>query len=192
MQGTRAQTIHRIKQLPDSLGDIIWSFYYQGKEENRIQSTQKDCIKELKEIQESVKSNIKFKSITRNKALVIDSINKKKNHNDSGITSIYHKNYKIYFKNPGEIQYRMPLDTFIDDLLNKKIIFITDYLYRIQFSPVHLYYWKRNIKRIFITKLMFYTYIHIFWNDTYIDHYYTKNGKTNLVYMNKNYITQYK
>jgi len=192
MQGTRAQTIHRIKQLPDSLGDIIWSFYYQGKEENRIQSTQKDCIKELKEIQESVKSNIKFKSITRNKALVIDSINKKKNHNDSGITSIYHKNYKIYFKNPGEIQYRMSLDTFIDDLLNKKIIFITDYLYRIQFSPVHLYYWKRNIKRIFITKLMFYTYIHIFWNDTYIDHYYTKNGKTNLVYMNKNYITQYK
>ena len=192
MQGTRAQTIHRIKQLPDSLGDIIWSFYYQGKEENRIQSTQKDCIKELKEIQESVKSNIKFKSITRNKALVIDSINKKKNHNDSGITSIYHKNYKIYFKNPGEIQYRMPLDTFIDDLLNKKIIFITDYLYRIQFSPVHLYYWKRNIKRIFITKLMFYTYIHIFWNDTYIDHYYTKNGKTHLVYMNKNYITQYK
>ena len=192
MQGTHAQTIHRIKQLPDSLGDIIWSFYYQGKEENRIQSTQKDCIKELKEIQESVKSNIKFKSITRNKALVIDSINKKKNHNDSGITSIYHKNYKIYFKNPGEIQYRMPLDTFIDDLLNKKIIFITDYLYRIQFSPVHLYYWKRNIKRIFITKLMFYTYIHIFWNDTYIDHYYTKNGKTHLVYMNKNYITQYK
>ena len=181
-----------IDTLHKHIGDIIWEYYYQGEEENRIQSTQKDCIKELKEIQESVKSNIKFNRITRNKALVIDSINKKKNHNDSGITSIYHKNYKIYFKNPAEIQYRMPLDTFIDDLLDKKIICIFDYLYRMQFIPVQLNYWEKNIKRIFITKLMFYTYIHIFWNDTYIDHYYTKNGKTNLVYMNKNYITQYK
>ena len=193
MQGTLSQTIHTINQLEESaIGDLIWNFYYQGEEQNRIQSTQKDCIEELKNIQESVKANIKFKYITRNKALVIDCINKKKNHNDSGITSIFHKNYKIFFDDPDKIEYRMPLDTFIHDLLCTGIVNISDYIYRRNFEVYHLYYWKRNLKRIFITKLMFYTYIHIFWNDTYIDHYYTKNGKTHLVYMNKNYITQYK
>ena len=174
-----------IDTLPLELGDKIWDYYYQEEEKNRIQSTQKDCIEELKNIQESVKANIKFKYITRNKALVIDSINKKKNHNDSGITNIFHKNYKIYFKDPDKIEYRIPLDTFINDLLCTGIISIGEYLYRINFQVLHLYYWKRNLKRIFITKLMFYTYIHIFWNDTYIDHYYTKNGKQYLVYIHK-------
>ena len=70
MQGTLSQTIHTIHQLPDFVGDLIWNFYYQGEEQNRIQSTQKDCIKELKEIQESVKSNIKFNRITEIKLLL--------------------------------------------------------------------------------------------------------------------------
>ena len=176
----------KIDNLPQSLGDIIWDYYYKGEVGNQIQKTHKDCILELKNIQESVKNNIKFKNISRNKSYVIDCINKKKNHNGSGITNIFHKNYKIYFKNPDKIEYRMPLDIFIDNLNHKNIIYIGEYCYRIQFQPVYLHYWKRNLKRMFIIKLMFYNYIRIFWNDTYTNHYYIKNGKQCLAYIYKN------
>lgn len=56
----------------------------------------------------------------------------------------------------------MPLDIFIHNLNHKNIIYIGDYCYRIQFRLVYLHYWKRNLKRIFIIKLMFYNYIRIF------------------------------
>lgn len=43
--------LKKIDNLPQSLGDIIWDYYYKGEVGNQIQKTYKDCILELKNIQ---------------------------------------------------------------------------------------------------------------------------------------------
>lgn len=166
MQRSLSQTIERINNLPDGIGDNIWKFYYQTGVQNFIETTQKNCIEEFKNLISSTINQVDYDKFKKNKTFIKSTLEKKDKPVNQCIGSVFHPQHKKYCSHTHYGGKKLTsLDIFVGDMEEKFLVYTLAYKDRllIRFQCQHV--WKNTPKKNFIIKYLLYTYTQQYWMD---------------------------
>ena len=160
MQKTLSQTIQTIKKLPSGIGDIIWSFYYEGNK--TIRQNYVDMINEFKDIIKSVSKKIDYTKFKKNKSNIKYALEKKyKPVNQCGgsIFPLLHMKYCTHTQMRGI--HLTSLDIFTTNMEEKFLVFTLEFKEIISGER----FWKNYPKKNFIIKYLLFNYCQEYYLD---------------------------
>ena len=187
MQKSLSQTIERIKNLPDGIGDNIWNIYYQTGLQNVIETTQKNCIEEFKNLINSTINQVDYDKFKKNKTFIKSTLEKKDKPVNQCIGSVFHPQHKKYCSHTHYGGKKLTsLDIFVGDMEEKFLVYTLAYKDRLLIRYQSQHVWKNTPKKNFIIKYLLYTYTQQYWMDNTCNGIIKSSGARCSCYLNPN------
>ena len=187
MQRSLSETIEKIKSLPNGIGDIIWWYYYQSGLQNVIETTQKNCIEEFKNIISLTINQVDYDKFKKNKTFIKSALEKKDKPVNQCIGSVFHPLHKKYCSHTHYGGKNLTsLDIFVGDMEEKFLVYTLAFKDRLLIRYQSQHVWKNTPKKNVIIKYLLYTYTQEYWMDNTCNGIIRKTGNRCSCWLNPN------